>query len=113
MWSYLKVLAWGFAWYPVWLITLPFKQNRDNCLTYALKKWDKEGGYLVIRWSRSNRFRYVRWPHFLWLDYRWHTRLEHIIPEQEFKGQKHTLPKPWFTPRVVHGDPENGIHSEN
>ncbi len=32
-----------------------------NCLFYALRKWAREGGYLVIRKSHHGW-----WPHFLW-----------------------------------------------
>lgn len=112
MWSYLKVLIWGALWYPIWLLTLAFRGGRDNCLTYALRKWDSEGGYLVIRWCRSNRVKWIKWPHFLWLSERWHRRLEHVIPDKEHT-EKHTLPRPWFEPRVVHGDPKEDGWEEN
>jgi hypothetical protein len=33
----------------------------NNCLVYALRKWFRHGGYLIIRKSRWGWF-----PHFLW-----------------------------------------------
>lgn len=33
----------------------------SNCLIFALARWFKEGGYLIIRKSRHGP-----WPHFIW-----------------------------------------------
>ncbi len=109
MWSFFKLVMWGWLWFVAWIITLPFKKsNQDNCLTYALKKWD-EGGYLVIRWCRSNKHSWIRWPHFLWLDQRFDRVLEHYVPK-EAEDIERTIPKPWFDGRIVYNDPED--HSQ-
>lgn len=113
MWSYAKFVFWVLIWIPVWCVTVPFRGNKDNCANYAVTKWDKEGGYLVIRWCRSNKVKWVQWPHFLWLDAKYHRRLEHIIPKDQKHMDKHTIPSPWFEPRVVHGDPHNDKRGEN
>ncbi len=110
MWSFAKLLLWGFFWFWAWAITLPFKKkHEDNCLTYALKKWDDQGGdngYLVIRWCRSNKVRWIRWPHFLWLDSSFDRVLEHYVPKEE-EDTERTIPKPWFDGRVVYNDPQD------
>lgn len=33
----------------------------SNCLIWALWRWFRDGGYLIVRKSR-----YGWWPHFLW-----------------------------------------------
>lgn len=33
----------------------------SNCLFYAVNRWWREGGYLVIMWSN-----YGWWPHIAW-----------------------------------------------
>lgn len=38
--------------------------KHGNCLIYAIRKWIKEGGYLVIRRSHASKII----PHFLHLD---------------------------------------------
>ena len=116
MWSYLKVIFWGILWVPIGFLTLlPFRKRGDNCLSYALTKWDNEGGYLVIRWCRCSKHTWLKWPHFLWLDKKYHAQLEHIIPtgEDVRVEQDHTLPRPWFKARVVRGDPEDETFREN
>lgn len=40
---------------------------KTNCLAWAWRRWRlNPGSYLVIRWTRHNRWRWLRWPHFLW-----------------------------------------------
>ena len=109
MWSYVKIIIWGLLWYPVWLVTLPWRKHRNNCLIWALEKFDNEGGYLVIRWCRSNSVPFIQWPHFLWLPPQHHIYLQHIVPEDETHDQ-HLFPAPWFVPITIQGDPEDEIH---
>lgn len=107
MWNFFKLVMWGWLWFVVWAITLPLKkENDDNCLTYAVRKWEKEDGYLVIRWCRSNKVKWIRWPHFLWLDQSFDRVLEHYVPKED-EDVERTVPKPWFTGRVVYNDPED------
>lgn len=103
MWSYFKLIAWGVAWFVAWAVTFPWRRGRENCLTWAVNKWDKEGGYLVIRWCRHNKFPFVKWPHFLWLEEKHHNHLEHVIPKEGI-GEYHILPNPWFEPEHKKGD---------
>lgn len=39
---------------------------KSNCLFYALQKFIGDGGYLVIRFTYWNKWKYFKWPHFLW-----------------------------------------------
>lgn len=48
---------------------------RSNCLIFALVKWRKYGGYLVIRKSR-----YGWWPHFIWCRDLKNADIEHLQP---------------------------------
>lgn len=110
MWSFFKLVMWGLTWFLAWILTLPLKKaDEDNCLTYALNKWDTEGGYLVIRWCRSNKFKWIRWPHFLWLDQSFDRVVEHYVPVED-DSRPQVVPKPWFKGRIVYNDPED--HSE-
>jgi len=54
MWSFIKLGGWVILWSIAWFFVLPFRKGRHNCLTWAVEKWDTEGGYLVIRWCRSD-----------------------------------------------------------
>ena len=47
----------------------------SNCLFFALNKWLKHGGYLVIRKSR-----YGFWPHFIWCKDLKNAEIEHYVP---------------------------------
>lgn len=110
MWSYFKLIAWGAFWFVAWAITFPWRHGRENCLTWAVDKWNNDGGYLVIRWCRHNKYPWIKWPHFLWLDEKYHVYLEHIIPQEDL-GERHIIPKPWFTPVNRVGDPEDNIEN--
>jgi len=62
---------------------------KGNCLTFALRKWRAEGGYIVIRKSR-----YGWWPHFLHMDAE--TRvLTHLVPVKPERR--------WFPPLTFEG----------
>ena len=86
------------------MVTRPFKKkNEDNCLNWALDKWDDEGGYLVFRWCRHNKFPWIKWPHFMWLPKEHHIHLIHIVPIEK-EGETHPFPSPWFDYEELHGD---------
>jgi len=104
VWTFVKIVIWGLIWFPCWLVTLPFKQDRDNCLIWTLKKFDEEGGYICIRWCRSNKIPAIKWPHFLWLPPDHNNKLQHIVPADEVGGEEHKLPVPWFEPEFREGD---------
>lgn len=113
MWSYAKLTFWACFWFALWIIVAPIRHGRDNCLTYALRKWDEEGGYLVIRWCRSNKVRWIQWPHFLHLSYKHGERfLEHAVPKEK-EHDEQLLPHPWFEPKVKVGDKRRDDVVEN
>lgn len=47
----------------------------SNCLIFALRKWFKEGGYVIIRKSR-----FGFWPHFIWCRDLKDAEIEHYVP---------------------------------
>lgn len=103
MWSYAKLTLWAVTWLILWVVFKPVQKGRQNCLTYALKKWDKEGGYFVIRWCRSSKYNWLIWPHFLWLDEKYGRYLEHAVPIDD-NHTKQPVPSPWFKEKVKQGD---------
>ena len=110
MWSFAKLLIWG----TLWIIIGPAMKviaNKDNCLTWAVSKWNSDGGYLVIRWGVSNKYSWLRWPHFLWLDEKYHTVLQHYMPVEENPADKHTLPAPWFDGKETVGDSKDAYEN--
>ncbi len=110
MWSYIKVVLWQIAFAPVWLLTVWFKKDKTNCLEWALDKWDTEGGYLVVRWCRHNKYPMIRWPHFLWLPDEHGVHLQHLVPSRK-KNKKRRLPQPWFHGVVMRGDNEDTVEN--
>lgn len=106
MWSYFKITVWAVVWLMIWFFIAPFRKKRHNCLTWAMRKYDRQGGYLVIRWCRTNRFKFLRWPHFLWLDEKYHHHLKHCIPRENEHTEK-TLPDPWFKSCIKKGDDDD------
>lgn len=110
MWSYVKLILWGAAWCILWITFQPWRNGRNNCLTWAVEKWNKDGGYLVIRWARHNTITWIVWPHFLWLDEKYHIHLEHIVPIEE-DNPDHILPRPWFDEKYIVGDPEDIVEN--
>ena len=38
-----------------------------RCIPYAVSQYHKHGGYIVLRKTRFNRFRWIIWFHMLWL----------------------------------------------
>jgi hypothetical protein len=68
--------------------------TRSNCLIFALTKWVKHGGYLVVRKSRWGPF-----PHFLWSpDLQ---RFESYVP---IDPRKRLIPPLLFRGRIREGD---------
>jgi hypothetical protein len=72
-------------------------------MTWAVNKFDTEGGYLVIRWCRSSRHS-IKWPHFLWLPADKHQYLQHVVPKDSDVMEKRFIPSPWFEPQKLQGD---------
>jgi hypothetical protein len=110
MWSFIKLMIWGLIWTPAWVATTILrntakKPRLDNCLSWALRKWDEEGGYLVIRWCRLNRVPWVRWPHFLWLPPQNHEELRHFVPRGDsLEQERRVFPDAWFIGKIQKGD---------
>ena len=105
MLSFFRLLVWANIWFIIWLVFTPFRKGRQNCLTYAIEKWDKEDGYLVLRWAKNSKSKLSQWPHFLWLDGKHHVHLEHI--DSDDNNEKRIIPKCWFEPNVIYGDPKD------
>lgn len=104
MWSYAKLTFWAFAWIVLWIVFLPFRRGRDNCLTWAIDKWDNDGGYLVIRWCRTSKYKWFTWPHFMWIsDEVGQKYVQHLIPPPDHCRMR-AVPCPWFDGEVVTGD---------
>ena len=103
MWSFVKLSIWTILWSIAWFFVLPFRRGRHNCLTWAVKKWDRDGGYLVIRWCRSNKKQWIQWPHFMWMDGKHYRNVEHLVPRTA-EERKHVLPQPWFSGKHVKTD---------
>ena len=66
----------------------------NNCLFWALAKWAKYGGYLMIRRSRWGWF-----PHFLHMDRE--GNIESFVPDDP---RKKACPPPVFRGSVKKGD---------
>jgi len=109
MYTYFKIILWGLIWFWIWLVSYKFvsKKGKGNCLTWSVKQFDKKGGYLAIRWSRSNKFRNFKWPHFLWLEEKHGHLLKHYIPKDKRYTEKKTVPKPWFKGKIKAGDDDD------
>jgi hypothetical protein len=80
------------------------KKDQHNCLTWALDEWEKTDGYLVIRWCRSSRHKWLRWPHFLILDKDHHEKLRHFLPDDTAKIDTKLFPDIWFDGAEKQGD---------
>jgi hypothetical protein len=111
MLEYLRLAIWTIIWVVGWPLTLPFrKKGEHNCLTWALRQMEKKDGYLVIRWCRSAKYDWLRWPHFLFLQAKHHEDLIHLVPKKN-EHEKKTIPSPWFDGYIKIGDnPEDEWH---
>lgn len=110
--QYLNLIFWGVVWLIIWIILYPFIKNKDNCATWAIRQWTNHGGYLSIRWCRSNRVNWIKWPHFLWLPEEHHDKLYHVIPENA-DHDLHWFPAPVFKVKLLYGDDPNDNYKEN
>lgn len=101
--SYVRLVVWATIWLILWLVITPIRRKRHNCITYAIDRWDNDGGYLVIRWCRNSKLKWLRWPHFSYLAPEHHIHLEHA---QSSNTDPRIVPQFWFDPIVKHGDEE-------
>ena len=109
-----KLIFWFTMWIPTYAITVWFKKKgQENCMTWAVDKFENEGGYLVVRWCRSARHDWLRWPHFLYLPADQHHVLQHVIPVDCSRLEKKHIPEPWFDPQRVQGDDVTDCYKEN
>lgn len=109
MFEYWRLVVWSQIWFWIWLFTQAIKPKcKENCLTWALKKWASDDYYLVIRWCRSSRFRHLRWPHFLLLPAKHHKYLIHFVPKEKV-DEKTYLPSLWFDGKLKRGDPPEDV----
>jgi len=113
MWSYMRLALWAMFWFLGWVISYPFKKGRHNCLTWAVQQWEeREGGYLVIRWSRSSKHHWFKWPHFLYLPEGKDENLEQFLPDRD-EDLVHSIPKAWFHGHIKKGDEFEPGEKEN
>jgi hypothetical protein len=67
----------------------------SNCLIYALRKWWREGGYILIRWST-----YYPGPHFLHMSRA--GEITSFVPVDD--KRRRLIPPPLFRGKIVKGD---------
>lgn len=94
----------------------------QNCLSYALTKWRREGGYILVRRSLAGRKFGIasRWHPVSWVPHFLHMSKEGVITqyaptEEQVEEHKGSVWKFWlslwhFEGRVVHGDFECLAH---
>lgn len=81
-------------------------ERRSNCLIFALGRFFRRGGYLIVRASRMNRLPWLQWPHFLWAQSLEDLIVEQYVPED---ARPKWLPPILFRGRVKVGpDKEDG-----
>lgn len=80
-------------------------------MTWAIDKFEREGGYIAIRWCRSSKYDWFRWPHFMWIAPEDHHVLQHVVPVND-TTQKKRVPDPWFDPKQLRGD-DHTVVKEN
>lgn len=111
MWSHIKLTIWFILWIPCWIVTFPFKKpTEDNCYTWALRKWEEQDGYLVIRWCRHSKYESIKWPHFMWLPLEDNSVVQHLVPEND-DHENHLFPRPWFEGHEIKGDDEDIVEN--
>lgn len=107
MFEYWRLVVWSQIWFWIWFLGQKLKPRcKENCLTWALKKWSSGDYYLVIRWARTAKFKAFPWPHFLLLPKKHHRYLIHYVPKEKIP-EKRYLPMLWFDGRIKRGDPED------
>lgn len=74
---------------------------RSNCAFFAGSRFLARGGYMLIRWTRFARFRWLRFPHLLWAPEIGALPVEHFIP---LSPRPRWLPPPLFLGRIAHVD---------
>ena len=105
--SYYRLVLWSIFWAALWPFMLIFKkEDEENCVTWAMKKWEENPkGYVVIRWSRSNKYPWLSWPHFLFMETEGE-EFKHLLPENANDIDKHLVPAMWFKGEEATGDSE-------
>lgn len=68
---------------------------RGNCITWAVAKWRRDGGYLLVRKSHWGWF-----PHFLWAA----KAPEDCLSFKPTNPKRQKCPPPWFRGEVMRGD---------
>lgn len=109
MLSFIRLALWILFWSIVWPIMQLFRKNgQHNCVTWALNEWEdnKDGYIVIIRWCRSSKFKWLRWPHLLFLDQENNDKLRHFLPDSS-KNDKKIVPDIWFDGTEKVGDPDN------
>lgn len=71
--------------------------KRGNCVFYALTRWRRNGGYLVVRKSRFGPFPHMFWMQALPDD----AVVRNFVPLEPSDRKK---PPPYFLGRVLHCD---------
>jgi hypothetical protein len=110
VWYYFRLTVWACIWLVAWTVTFPFRRGRDNCLTWSLRQIKNNGGYLVVRWSVSEKVPAIfMHPHFAWLPPGEHSSAIHYVPGEG--TNEGLVPSLWFNGIVEKGD-RNVHHSE-
>ncbi len=109
MWAFVKLVGWGLLLLIIWPYIevkrrLMKKPRIDNCVTWAVRKWEERptDSYLVIRWCRSSRTD-MKWPHFMWLEYDENIKFKHFVPKTDDQETKF-IPDAFFEGKVITGD---------
>lgn len=99
--THIRLLLWSSVALIVFALIAPLRRGRHNCMTWAISEFERDGGYLVIRWCRSSRFKFLSWPHFLYLPKKHHV----VLLQYTTPGTRKTvLPRPFFKGEIVQGD---------
>ncbi len=108
MWQYTRLVAWSIFWLVLWpILRLTRGRGEDNCVTWAMDRVDQEGGYLVIRWTRSTKYQWIIWPHFLYLPADKHEVLEQWVPKDDEHATSAMVPRMWFEGEIEYGDSDD------
>ena len=112
MWNYFRLACWANIWLILWLFSLPFRKGRDNCLTWAMRKQREEGGYVIVRWARTDKvLDFLKHPHFGWLPDDFHVCTQHYVPD-EYVPNEGIIPAVWFDGQVKQGDGDELIQKK-